>query len=273
MSAQKRIRELKDGITTHYQTKVIEDPDDVVKEISRLIANSSELYTCLTSGGMHYCHNYFLDTRKELLEKQKKGDHKGVRYITNIDQDNVKFADEFLDAGVRIRHVKNLPPMSFTVSDKEMAATIEKMEGGRMIQSLLLSNEPAYIDHFHSIFEELWAKGIDAQDRIKEIHEGTDLTDIEIIQNPRKGIERAWSYVEKSEHEILSIFATPNAFRRQMDMGLLQPLKEATEQHHVQARILIPGDKQIKDTINQAAKVCPLVDFRIAHRGTIRESW
>jgi two-component system sensor histidine kinase VicK len=28
MSAEKRIRELKDGITTHYQTKVLEDPDD-----------------------------------------------------------------------------------------------------------------------------------------------------------------------------------------------------------------------------------------------------
>jgi hypothetical protein len=47
------------------------------------------------------------------------------------------------------------------------------MEGGRMVQSLLLSNEP-YIDHFRSIFEDLWAKGIDAEDRVKEIDEGTD---------------------------------------------------------------------------------------------------
>ena len=49
----------------------------------------------------------------------------------------------------------------------------------------LFIKDPAYIDHFRSIFEDLWAKGIDAEDRIKEIHEGTDLTDIEIIQNPR----------------------------------------------------------------------------------------
>jgi two-component system, OmpR family, sensor histidine kinase VicK len=44
----------------------------------------------------------------------------------------------------------------------------------------------------------------------------------------------------------------------------LRLLKEATEQRHVEVRILIPGDKQIKDTIDQAAKVCPLVDFRVA---------
>jgi hypothetical protein len=35
--------------------------------------------------------------------------------------------------------------MSFGVSDKEMSATIEKMEGGKKIQSLLISNEPSYI--------------------------------------------------------------------------------------------------------------------------------
>jgi two-component system sensor histidine kinase VicK len=138
------------------------------------------------------------------------------------------------------------------------------MEGERMVQSLLVSNEPTYVNHFHSIFEDLWAKGIEAEDRIKGIDEGFDLTDIEIIQNPREGTERAWSYIEKSEYEVLSIFSTPNAFRRQVNMGLLQLLKEATEQRNVQVRILIPGDKKIKDTIAEAARVCPLVDFRVA---------
>jgi Histidine kinase-, DNA gyrase B-, and HSP90-like ATPase len=264
MSADKRIRELKEGLTIHYQTKVIEDPDEVVKAIGRQIANSNELFACLTSGGMEYSYNHFFEIRKKLLEKQKKGEHKGFRYISNVTQDNVNLVKVFLDAGIPVRHIKNLPPMSFGVSDKEIAATIEKMEGGKMVQSLLLSNEPAYIDHFYSIFEDLWAKGIDAEDRIKEIHEGMDLTDIEIIQNPREGIERAWNYAKKSKHEILSIFATPNAFRRQIRLGLLQLLKEATENRGVQVKLLILADENMTDTINQAAKVCPKVDFRVA---------
>ena len=98
--------------------------------------------------------------------------------------------------------------MSFGVSDKEIAATIEKMEGGRIVQSLLLSKESAYINHFNSIFEELWDKGVDAADGIRDIEGGTDLADLEIIQNPREGIERAWRYVKKSELEVLSIFST-----------------------------------------------------------------
>ena len=264
ISAEKRIEEIEQGITTHRETKIIQDPDEVVKEIGRLTANSNELYSCLTSGGMQYSYNHFFEIKKKILEKQKKGEHKGIRYISNIDKDNAKLAKIFLDAGVEIRHVKNLPPVSFGVSDKEIAATIEKMEGGRMVQSLLLSNEPAYVSHFRSIFEELWTNGIHAEGRIRDIEQGIDLADIEIIRNPREGIERAWNYVKMSKHEVSAIFSTANAFRRQMHQGLLQLLKEVTEQRGVQVRILIPADEQIKDTIDQAARICPKVDFRVA---------
>jgi two-component system, OmpR family, sensor histidine kinase VicK len=64
--------------------------------------------------------------------------------------------------------------MSFGVSDKEVAATIEKMEDGENVQSLLLSNEPVYVNHFYHIFEELWKNGIHAKDRIRDIEEGRD---------------------------------------------------------------------------------------------------
>ena len=64
--------------------------------------------------------------------------------------------------------------MSFGVSDKEIAVTIEKMEGGKRVESLLISNEPAYVKHFSSLFEELWNNGIDAADRIRDIEEGVD---------------------------------------------------------------------------------------------------
>jgi two-component system, OmpR family, sensor histidine kinase VicK len=52
-----------------------------------------------------------------------------------------------------------LPPVSFGVSDKEMAGTIEKMEGGKMSQTFLISNEPLYINHFNSLFEEIRKNG------------------------------------------------------------------------------------------------------------------
>ena len=49
------------------------------------------------------------------------------------------------------------------------------MEDGKLVQSLLLSNEPHYLKHFASVFEELWRNSTDAAVRIKEIEEGLKL--------------------------------------------------------------------------------------------------
>ncbi|MGB6592842.1 MAG: hypothetical protein WBE68_15185 [Candidatus Nitrosopolaris sp.] len=251
MSAEKRIRELNERVTIHYQTKVIEDPDEVVKEISRLIANSNELCTCLTSGGMQYSYNHFSEIRKKILEKQKKGEHKEIRYVSNVTRDNAKVAKLFLESGVLMRHVKNLPPMSFGVSDKEIAATIEKMEGGKMVQNLLVSNEPAYVNHFHFIFEDLWARGIDAEERIGDIEGGIESADVEVI--PMSSTTRVLylNLVEKAEKEIIIMFPTTNAFIRQKNIGVIQFSEEAARERNVKVRILMPSHKSTEDVVRQ----------------------
>ena len=69
--------------------------------------------------------------------------------------------------------------MNFAVDNKHFYATLDKMEEGKIMQSLLVSNEPVYISHYNSIFEELWKNGINAADRIMDIEQGVDLTYIE----------------------------------------------------------------------------------------------
>ena len=265
VSAEHKIREIEQGIIP-YETRIIENnPDQIVKQIRLLTENSNKLSICLTSGGMQYSHNYFFDIKKKLLDKQKNGEHKGIRYISNIDKDNIQLAKEYLQSGIQIKHVKNLPPMSFGVSDKEISATIEKMEGGKRVENLLIGNEPAYVRHFSSIFEELWNNGIDAADRIRDIEEGVDVADIEIIQNPKEGISRAWNSVKSAREEVSIMFSSANALRRQIQMGGLQILKKATEVHEVKVRLLVPNDpdEYMLSTILQEVKsLCPDVDVR-----------
>ncbi len=237
--AEQRIKEIEEGRVVHYQTRIIENPDEVIKEIGRLTASSNKLDTCLTSGGLQYSHNYFFDLKKRLLDKQRRGEHQGIRYITNIDNDNVDISRTYLDYGIQIRHMKNLPPMSFGVSDKEIAVTIEKMEGGRRVQSLLISNEPLYVRHFTSLFEEIWKNGIDARHRIKQIEEGVE-SDIEVIQNPDRTEELYWDIVKSAEKEILLILPTANAVIRQERMSIIKYLADATKNRNIQVRILMP---------------------------------
>ena len=239
ISAEQKIKEIEEGVI-RYETRLIENPDEVIKEIGRLTASSNKLDTCLTSGGLQYSHNYFFDVKKKLLDKQKRGEHKGIRYITNIDNGNLYISKLYLEHGIQIRHMKNLPPMSFGVSDKEIAVTIEKMEGGRRIQSLLISNEPLYVRHFTSLFQEIWRNGIDARHRIKQVEEGVE-SDIEVIQNPDRTEELYWDIVKSAEKEILLILPTANAVIRQEKMGIINYLAETTKKsRNIQVRILMP---------------------------------
>jgi two-component sensor histidine kinase len=270
--AEQKIREIEEGKIMH-ETRIIENnPDEIVRQLSRQTADSTELAICLTPGGMQYSYNYFFDIKKNLMDKQKRGEHKGIRYVTTIDKDNLGVVKTYLESGIQVRHVRNLPPMSFGVSDKEIAATIEKMERGNRVQSLLISNEPLYQRHFASIFEELWGNGIDAADMIKDIEEGVDFADIEVIPNPRAGIAKAQSIISSARKEVSILISSANALRRQVQMGGLQLLKNASEQQGAKVRLLVPdeneNDGQRLSTILEEVKIrCPQVNVRTMEKG------
>jgi signal transduction histidine kinase len=213
---------------------------------------------------MQYSYNHFFDIKKKLLDKQKEGKHKGIRYITNINNENAHLAKTYLDYGIQLKHVKNLPPMSFGISDKEIALTIEKMDDGKVVQSLLISNETLYLKHFSSIFEELWRNGTDAVDRIRELEQGIEPARIEIIETPRKAVELARNIVKAAKYEVLRMYPSLNAFRRQVRIGALHLFREVV-QNGVKVRILIPADRQqIMQVVSEVELALPLpqIDIR-----------
>jgi two-component system, OmpR family, sensor histidine kinase VicK len=246
------------------QTRVLDNPSIVAKQIIHLAETSSGLSVVSVIGGLQLIYNNFLDPYKNILDKYKIGEGNGIKWVINIEKESVELVKIFLDLGMQIKHVKNLPLMNFAVGDKEVNATIEKMEGGKMIQSLITSNEPTYVAHFYSIFEQLWNTGIDAADRIRYIDEGrADETNIEIIPNPKKGIDNAWSILKSAKKEILVVCSTSNAFRRQLQMGGLQLLNEITEKSNAKVRVLVPADREAKLAIKEFAIPYPRIDIRI----------
>src|ERR687897_699357 len=247
------------------EIKVLRNVDEILKKGEDILQSSTEFLACSKFNGMRLVYNSYFDLyEKVMLNKYRKGEHKGIRWITSIiDKDSADLVRPFLNIGVQIRHVKNMPPIDFAVSEKEMMATIEKMEGGEIAHSLLASNETAYINHFASIFEELWKDGIDAADRIRDIEEGVDQANIEIISNPKEGIKRAWSIIQSTKEEVLIMFSSGNAVRRQMEMGELQLLKSVSEAHNARVRVLIPADADITSTtIKEAKSTYPHIDIR-----------
>ena len=246
-----------------HRTRVLNNPSQISEQIRHIAENYSGLSIASTFGGMQLIHNTFLDSYKKILGKYKKGEGNGIRWITNIEEECVELVKTFLDLNMQIKHVRNLPPINFAVGKQEVNLTIEKMEGGKMIQSLIASNEPSYVTYFYSIFEQLWSEGVDAQDRIRNIAEGrAEETDIEIIPNPKKGIDNAWKILRSAKKEILIICSTSNAFRRQLQIGGLQLLKGIVEKNNVKVRILVPADAEAKLTIKEISISNPGIDIR-----------
>ena len=230
--------------TVLREIKVLQNVDEILRKGKEILESSIEFLACSKFDGMRLVYNNYFDTYEGVMLKYRNGQHQGIRWITSIkDKDSVDLVRMFLDIGVQIRHVKNMPPIDFAVSDRVMMATIEKMEGGEMAQNMLVSNEPAYINHFVSIFEELWKNGIDASDRIRDIEEGVDQANIEIIPNPKEGIKRAWNIIKSAKIEVLIMFSSVIAARHQLEMGGLQLLKKVSEENRARIRVLIPADE------------------------------
>jgi two-component system, OmpR family, sensor histidine kinase VicK len=260
--AEQKIREIEEG-TIHYKSKVLENYDEIYKQIVHLAETSTELSIVSSFGGMQLIYNNFFDLYKKILDKYRKGEGKGIRWVCSIDAESIDLVKIFLNLGMQLRHVKSLTPTSFAIGDKELNAAVENMKGGMMVRTLLTSNEPIYVKHFYSIFEELWNNGIDASDRIRDIEEGIDQANIEIISNPKEGIKRAWSIIKSAKEEVLIMFSSANAVRRQKEMGGLQLLKEASEEHNAKVRVLIPVDEDITSTtIKEVKSMYPQVDIR-----------
>ena len=234
------------------EIKIIQNIDDIIKKGKNILSDSSEFLLCSKSVGLRLAYNNYFETYQKIMVKQKNKEHKGIRLVTSIlDKDDSELIIKFLNIGINIRHIKNIPPIDFAISEKEMIATIQKTEGGQIIQNLLTTNEQAYIEHFVSIFEELWRNGMDAKYKIKDIEQGTDTQGIEIIQNPEMIQKLSYDSIKSAREEVVGLFSTANAFHRQEYAGTFQLLKERAVMADINIRILAPADDSIKQTIHE----------------------
>ena len=87
------------------------------------------------------------------------------------------------------------------------------------------------------------------------------MTSIEIIQNPTGSIKRAYDLIRSAEEEVLRIFSSIHAFRRQVRLGIMHLFKDALERG-IRVRILIPADQnEVIQIVNEVNLVLPQLDI------------
>ncbi|MFL6459613.1 MAG: ATP-binding protein [Nitrososphaeraceae archaeon] len=247
------------------ETRIIKDPVKILEDTMCMVRRSNQYSVCSVSDGLLYAHNHCSGVFKEILDRQTAGKHKGIRWVTNIEYNQggqlLEIVKNFMSLGMNIRHVKGIPPISFGVTEKELGITVERMRGGSLNASAIFSNEPAFVEQFSVIFEELWDRGIDAKDRIEEIESETK-TFIDIIHSPHEIQERYHELVASAKDQVLLFLPTAMAYRREEKIGIFKALMEAAARD-VDIRLLFPSDEKMigekisgrNTEINQAVRI------------------
>src|SRR6187200_2191720 len=235
--AQQRVKEIEEAIPEeeqHYQTRFLENANEVSEEIKKIIDTSDDdnWSICSTFDGLLMIsrNEDFEKMQERLADSSRRG--KSTRWIGTINKDNVDLVKAYVDLGMKIRHINNMPPMNFAVSSKDLCITIDEMKWGQIAKNLLISNEPPYIRHYNSIFEDLWNKSVPAEQKIKEIEEGVILGKTEVIQSPKDIQQLFINMVKSAKREVLLVLPTVNAFYREERIGIIELLKKASEGDH-----------------------------------------
>ena len=246
--AIEKIKEIEEGVEP-IQTKILDNQEEIYKRFLDTIKKSKERYVCSSIGGMKIIYNNFFELYKDIIERQKRGEGSGIKWLTYIgnNKNSVELVKKFLDAGIQVRHIKNLPSMNFSFNSNSIQTTIGNMEEGKFMDRLLISNEPTYVKHFMLFFNDLWNKhGIDAKERIKDIEEGIDY-DIEVIRNSDRAVDKYLDAVKSAQSEIFCIFPTSKTFIRQIKVleSAIRPL----EYRKIKVRILTPANESVQKYI------------------------
>ncbi len=216
---------------------------------------------CSTIGGMQLIYNRFFEAYKDVLKRHRDKEHKGIRWVVSINnKKDIELVKVFLKEGVRIHHANSEPLLSFALSDKMLNFTIEKMEKGIKVSSLLTSNDSLYLNHYSELFKELWKTGIDAKDQIKDIEEGRYIN-VKLILNPKKSIKFVSELNKSSKKEILIILSSEHGFLRTEKTGGFNLLNQIAHTG-VRVKVLIPSGSDKQDKVNSTKSNYQHIEFR-----------
>lgn len=115
-----------------HETRVLDNNEETLAFMKSVIETATERSVIAPIGALQLIYDNFFDLYKRIIEKHRKGEGKGIRWITSIyDDSNIGIVKSFLEAGIQVRHIRVLPPIAWSVDDRYFYSTVEEMEEGK----------------------------------------------------------------------------------------------------------------------------------------------
>jgi two-component system, OmpR family, sensor histidine kinase VicK len=233
--------------TTAGKTIVLTDPRDIMSSTASLFSNVQERIDCCADDNAPISHFMLKPVRDGYIQLKNRGIK--VRFITEITKENLYYSKELMK-NVELRHLDGIKG-NFGISDgvEYRASPTSKQE--EIPSEYIISTMKSFVEQQQYFFDMLWSKAIPARQRIREIEEGIKPEVIETIREPKVTQERVFELIKSAREEILIIFSTSNAFRRQGKAGAVDFLIMTAKSKGVKVRILSPFDDYVKHMIDK----------------------
>ena len=185
---------------------------EIIYGVENVIDAELQFFSKTKRGRIDTCMNYTRPPLAILIEPIKKAfldaKSRGIktRYLTEITNDNIPYIKELMRIAVdELRHLDGIKG-NFMISEQEYLAPLILYEKGKIASQTIYSNVKELVEQHQYIFDTIWNKALSAEQRIREIEEGIEPSNIQVIQNPRESIELAYNIIKSAKEEVLGSF-------------------------------------------------------------------
>jgi len=248
--------------TSSERTEIWYGIDNIISRSLEVLSKIHTTYDlCLDSTGVSPILE-IEPIKKAYFELKNRGVK--MRIITEITTQNISYCKEIMNIG-DVRHLEGIKG-NFVIADRAKYAGIANTHDGKLPQ-LISSNVMAFVEQQQYFFEMLWNKAIPAKKRIREIEEGRSPEKLEIIEDTQKSISRAFDIMNKTQKELLVLFATPRTFSLAL-LGEAASIYRKISEKGVDIKLLVPrGTVEHIEENEQMAKVgqiSPSINLRFS---------
>ena len=188
---------------------------------------------------------------KILQSIKKENPNEKIRFVIDIQQENLDSVKKLIDAGYEARHIGGLKG-NFGITRTDYLYFVTD-EYGKLPKQMVWSTNAVLLEQMKNIFDNLWESAIPSKSRIDEIENeniGTTSPRIEVSSDPIEIKEKFLELVNSVTVEIQIVFPTQASFLREEIIGVNEALDKAAIERGVKIRMLSPLDNLIREKIS-----------------------
>jgi len=249
------------------KTEVVYGEEKIMNTILQFLSGEDRIDAC----GDSNTPAFILKVYKKLIENAKK-EQGGIRlrFLTNIDSENINFCKELMKVAEVVRHVEGIKA-NFAVRKTDYIGIVtSNAEIQPSIQShIIYSNVRGIIEQQQYLFNSLWDKSIPAEQRIEEIERGVQAEFFEIINDTRRISEILVDLAKSVVNEVVLLLPNDRALIRIDRLGVVDSLLNASRNGAV-IKIICPlseENKGIQKKIFNASPNVKLIDGSNSQHG------